>query len=285
LAELLGWMNANGLALFAAHWMHNLPLTFDLPAPVQFRMAESFARLGDWKRLDTLIAAADWGNLEFLRDALLARCLEASGDFVNARSRWNTATEAVPSGGKELETLVAVAAQWGWEKDLTAGLWTLSEKSDHPVRALTLLYTLYLEDHDTEGLYRVLSKIVELTPNNDSANNNLALISLLLNKDKARALAIARTLYSRTPENPAYASTYAFALYCDGKAAQGLDVINKLTPQQKEEPSVAAYCSVLLAANGHFKEVEPFLQLAQQAPLLPEEERLLHSLDLAGDKP
>lgn len=174
--------------------------------------------------------------------------------------------------------LVSMAEQWGWKSEAAEALWQLAEKSDNPIRALTLLYTLYLDERDTDGVCRVLTKIVERAPADNAARNNLALVSLLLDKDKVRALEVSRELHAKMPENPAYASTYAFALYCNGKAPQGLEVMNQLTRRQRDEPAVAAYYCLLLAANARFSEAENYLELAKNARLLPQEERLLRDL-------
>ncbi len=105
--------------------------------------------------------------------------------------------------------------------------------------------------------------------------NNFAQISLLLKAETFRARGMARDLHEAHPHEAAYASTYAFALFQSGDVKGGLKLMNKLTPEQLREPSVAAYYAVLLAAAGQNDAAAEYFGLAEQAKLLPEEEELV----------
>ena len=99
---------------------------------------------------------------------------------------------------------------------------------------------------------------------------------MLLNKDKVRALEIARELYTKEPANPVFVSTYAFALYCMGENPKALEVMKKLKPEELQDPSVAAYYSAILTKAGLKSEAESYAKIGRNAALLPEEERILN---------
>ncbi|MCA1659263.1 MAG: hypothetical protein LC642_01795, partial [Verrucomicrobiaceae bacterium] len=96
----------------------------------------------------------------------------------------------------------------------------------------------------------------------------------LLNGDStARRLAL--RLHSEHPANRAFAATYAFALHCEGKLAEGLKVIEKLNDEELRVPALAAYYVVMLVENGKLERARSFLTYAERASLLPEERQLL----------
>jgi Flp pilus assembly protein TadD len=104
--------------------------------------------------------------------------------------------------------------------------------------------------------------------------NNFAQLSLLLNLNADRGQKIAREVYEQDPKNPAYASTYAFALHVAGDTKKGLKILETLTPEQLHKPEIAAYYGILLAAAGDARAAE-FLDLGEKATLLPQEKALI----------
>jgi len=73
---------------------------------------------------------------------------------------------------------------------------------------------------------------------------------LLLNLNADRGQKVARDVYEKDPKNPAYASTYAFALHVQGDTKKALQVFETLTPEQLHQPEIAAYYGIMLAATG-----------------------------------
>ena len=89
------------------------------------------------------------------------------------------------------------------------------------------------------------------------------------------AQSLAAELYKQAPEDPTIASTYALALHVQGKSAEGRAVLEKLPPAQLHTPGLAAYYAILLASTGATADARPYFELAEKAPLLPEEKKLL----------
>jgi predicted Zn-dependent protease len=105
--------------------------------------------------------------------------------------------------------------------------------------------------------------------------NNLAQVSLLLNADVERARKLAAELYRKQGSNPAYASTYAFALFSKGDTNGALKVMSALPEEQLRDPSLAAYYGIILAAAGDAAKAREYLKIGASARLLPEEKALL----------
>ena len=104
----------------------------------------------------------------------------------------------------------------------------------------------------------------------ENAQNNLAISSLLLNTEPERAMKIAKDLYTKHPDNPAYVSTYAFALHCAAHSDQGLEILEKLPAQRLEEPAIAAYYGIMLAASNAPEKARHFLEIGRGGNLLHE---------------
>ena len=274
---LLSWMNSSNLTLFARDWVRKLPPEKVATTGIRLEMARSYALFGDWKRLRFFLAEEQWGELDYIRRAFLAKCYqELENSDTNFKATWAEAVNAAGNGGSALMTLARMAAQWGWNGEAAEVLWQAVTKSNRSSEALSALCAFYYARRDTAGLYRAYSLLAERNPNDNAARNNLVIFSLLLDKDKGRALNTARELYEKEPANPVYASTYAFALYCLDKNAQALEVMQKLKPEELRTPSLAAYYSAFLAAAGRTDEAREYRELARGATLLPEEAQSLN---------
>jgi Flp pilus assembly protein TadD len=90
-----------------------------------------------------------------------------------------------------------------------------------------------------------------------------------------QACAWAADIYAKTPADPVIVSTYAFALHQQGRDDEGLAALQKFTLAQLEQPSVALYYGILLAATGSHDKALHYLTLAEKGDLLPEEKKLL----------
>ena len=120
-----------------------------------------------------------------------------------------------------------------------------------------------------------MARLVVVMPEDAAVKNNFAQISLLLNADAARARNLAREMHEAHPENGAFASTYAFALFRAGDLPGALKVVRSLTKEQLNDPSISAYYGVILAAAGQRPEATHYLDASGKAKLLPEEEQLV----------
>ena len=275
LAALISWMATNSLSLVAIDFVHSLSPEVVSKWPVPVAMAGAYAKLGDWIALEAWVTNKDWGQSDFMRHAYLALALRNQNKTVAAEKEWATAEKQAATQPAFLSMLTRSTSDWRWKKEWLELLWTLTNYPETEFEALQNLYQKYSDDADTAGLYRVLVRLGELLPEDERIQNNLAQVSLLLNADMERARKVAEELYRKEETNPAYASTYAFALYTKGDTKGAVKIMNSLNLSQLRDPAVAAYYGVILAASGNAQSAREYLKLGTSARLLPEEKALV----------
>lgn len=274
-AKLLGWMNSHDLALLAIDWSKQLPQEMFGSVGFRFALADSFVQLRDWNALRKLLARGSWDRAEPLRLALEAKVARETGDDTGFEKKWGAALAQAEGDGERLRMLQSLAFEWKWPEKAAAVLWRLADNHESERDALQALYNYYASVRDTTGMYRVLTRLIEVMPNDLTVKNNFAQISLLLKAEPARALAAARAVHEAEPQNAAFSSTFAFGLFQNGDVKGALKVMSALGPEQLHDPSIATYYGMILAAAGQKPEAARYLDEAKQAKLLPEEERLV----------
>jgi predicted Zn-dependent protease len=275
LAVLISWMKASGMSLLAIDFARTLPDETLSKWPVPLAVAEAYAKLADWAALERWVKNKNWGQFEFMRHGYLALALREQDKSVASDQEWTTAQKEAEGQPQFLSMLTRAVVDWRWEKERVDLLWTLTKQPESQLEALHGLYQKYADAGDTLGLYRVLARLAEIQPDDAGAQNNLAQISLLLNANVERARKLAAELYRKEGSNPAYASTYAFALFRKGDIHGALKVMSALPEEQLRDPSLAAYYGIILAAAGDTAKAREYLKIGASAKLLPEEKALL----------
>ncbi|MDQ6862160.1 MAG: hypothetical protein M3032_13525, partial [Verrucomicrobiota bacterium] len=269
--EVMTWMSRDGLALFALDWAKRLPSEMVRQFPAAVAVANCFTVARNWSELQEWCKDASWGSFEFLRHAYIARALREQGQALDSRVAWGEALKQIGSDTNKVSALQQEVVQWGWTAEAADLLWILAKDQTQQNAALAALYKYYSERGLTSDVYRVVLRLMELRPEDAAVMNNFAQLSLLLNLNTGRAHEIAEQLHARDPRNPAYASTYAYSLYDRGALPEALNVMKSLSPENLHKPEIAGYYGILLAAAGEKQSARELLELAAQAPLLPEE--------------
>ncbi|MHA3773045.1 hypothetical protein ACXR0O_16045 [Verrucomicrobiota bacterium sgz303538] len=272
-AALATWMRENVGPAESLAFIETLQAQGATHPRVRVARAEGLVDTKQWPALQTFAGEGSWESLDYMRLAYLSRALREQGDTTGARTRWTSAV-GTARRREPLSQLAWLAARWEWTSELREVLWAAAN-TPAPQWALQMLHRSYLAEKDSGGVLRVAQKAVEVDAQNDSARNNVTALSLLLGRDRERAMESARKLYEKHSEDPGFASTYALGLHLAGRSAEGLSVMKKLAVAQLREPSIAAYYGVLLAANGAPAEALEYLKLSETAPLLPEESALV----------
>jgi predicted Zn-dependent protease len=273
LTQLLSWMSVQNLNLIALDYLKTLPPATENEWPVPLAMANVYVRLREWQKLVALTKGGRWKQ-EFLQHAFLSRALREQQKDADARTEWAAGVRDASSGSEKLAALLNLTTEWRWEPESLDLLWELSKHPDKQREAATTLYQRYAKAKDTPGLHRVLVRLSELEPDDLNIQNNLAQISMLLNAQTDEARRIAAEIHKKNPSNPAYASTFAYALLTAGRVSEALKVMNSLSDAQRNEPATAAYYGLCLAAAKDPKARE-FLERGKSASLLPEERALV----------
>ena len=228
IAALLRWMSQNQLNLLALDFSRTLSPEMLNKWPVPMAIAEISLRLGEWKKLAKMTEEANWNQFEFLRHAYLTRALRGQGKDAAAEHEWSAATKSASEQPETAMLLLRTASDWGWTTETIDLVWSISKQPDKQKEAFQTLYGYYIQNGDTQGLYRVFVRLVEIDPNNLDVQNNLAQISLLLNAQVDEARRTAAEVHRKQPSNPAYAMTYAYSLLTKGDAKGALKVIASL---------------------------------------------------------
>ena len=273
--ELLAWMSTTQQGVIAREWVKRLPATVTSKWPVAGAVSDCYAAEKDWTGLEDWCRKTEWGDMDFLRHAVLARALREQGRVLDAQREWNLARKEVGSDGTKIYLLQQKVAEWRWKQESLDLLWLLTKDQQQQYAALGALSQYYSTEGDTADLYRVVLRLSELRPSDPETENNLAQLLLLLNLDKQRASGLAKKLYERDPMNAVFASTYAFSLYSQGQYAQALEAFRRVKGEDLRIPAIAAYYGIVLIANGDKARAREFLDLGKTATLLPEERALL----------
>jgi cytochrome c-type biogenesis protein CcmH/NrfG len=274
-AALLTWLNMHKRETEAIAWSASLQPGILGQRMVQIALSDSYVALKDWKGLERLVNSANWGTVDFLRNALHARALRELGDAPESASQWNETLKKVAADPRQAVSLAETVEKWGWRAEAVDLLWLLAKDPARGDDALKVLYGFFARNNDTENLYRVSLHQLELHPDDPNVENNFAQLSLLLNLNSDRGQRAAREVYEKDPQNPAYVSTYAFALYTAGDSKKAQKIIETLPPEQLRKPELAAYYGVILAAAGDRARAAEFLDLGEKASLLPQEKALV----------
>jgi len=283
-ANLAFWMNENDMPLVAIEWVTHLPVALRSNKKLQLALALSYVAMSDWSSVRSLLEAGDWKDLEFLRVALLARCFGEEGDAQQAQDQWNLAVLKASDNPESLGRLCETVQGWGWrwESESEDLAWRVIA-APHPLPSiLDAMQTRFVTRGETRKFRRLLLRWREIDPVDRVVRNNLALVSMLLNRDDNEARQAALKLFQENPSDGQIGSTYAFSLYLQGRASEALDVMSRF-PNQLKVPSFALYNGVFLTACGEPGQAEQFLALAKQAPiLLPEERDLLAAAEASA---
>ncbi len=299
LHALIRWLNGNNGSLLAIEWSKRLPSKAVTTMPVPVALAQSYANLGDWAGLKPLIqsdslsdtttspvaspspkiegteSSRNWKDYEFMRLALLARAKNQQGETQESKNQWNAAVRAAENRPESLSVLARIAISWGWESESQEALWAVARSSTDSRWALDILLRRYVSTGATRSLYQVASRICEISPSDLSVKNNLACFCLLLEGTTQQGIKLSEELYLHDPQNPAFASTHAYALHLQGRTSEGIKLMKSLGEETLKKPEYAAYYGILLAAAGEREEARRSLILGSKAPLLREERALV----------
>jgi hypothetical protein len=274
---LITWMNRHEMAKAAVEWGLSLPKEILAAQPVPLAIAESHSFLQDWRVLQEWVEGKNWGEFECFRLAALSHALHHLGptDSVSMESQtaWRAALAATKSRPDRLAAIGQLAEGWGYAAQAEEAWWMIANGSQDATAALTTLQRLYQSKQNSHGLLRVAKRALELNPADLVAANNCASLGLLLTGDSS-ARRLATKLHAQYPASTVFSATYAFALHLEGKTSAALRVMETLKETQLRLPAIAAYYVVMLVENGNMERAQSFLSAANEAKLLPEEQKL-----------
>lgn len=278
LGSLMDWMNQNGLAAEVIKWMDKLPASTTDHSPPAVEIAAAFAELKNWSRLRRWTRSESWGDEDYIRlayQALAAHQLRQSTSDAEFDTLWREAQRAATAQPEHELKLARLASKWnlGIESE---ELWArLSHNPPTRREALDALYRFYRAKNNLKKLYDVLQRLHEASPNEIGISASLARLGLNIDQNTKQAQDLAKQAYDRAPDDVNCAVTYAFSLYVQGRTDEGLDVVQKLSPEALHEPHNAVYAAVLLLDVNQTDAAKEYIQAAKRGSLYAEEKRLL----------
>ncbi len=269
------WMINHSLAQETMDWLGSLPAKVRAEQPVPLALVDAYQARKDWAGLEVFLQNQQWNELEFLRLAYLSQAALKQGQEQAADTRWRLALQKAEDRLGALTALLSMATSWRRDQAREELLWQITHRYPRERWALNELSRTYQVTGDTRALNRVYSSMASFNPNDRMAANDYAATSLLLNINLAKAHQAAKDGYLQHPDDAVIASTYALSLHLQNRTREGIVILEKLKPASLQDPQIALYYGVLLAADGQTNKAAPFLALARKARLLPEEKALL----------
>ena len=273
--ELTQWLRGAGHADDAAQWLTVIPENVRRQLPLAPLVAGALEMKADWPALENFLTGQEWGRRDAIRHMFLARALRAREQGLAASVEWRKALKSAERNLVVLHELLEMTTAWNWEAETQEALWVVVNNWPNERDAFVALSSRLTKAGNTASLRTLFSRANQAAPENLAVKNNLVMTSLLLDARDKASHQKAFELYQTDPANPVLVSTYAFSLYLQNKAANALAAFAQLKPEQLLEPSVAAYYSLALAANGRAADAAKYLHAARTAKLLPEESTLL----------
>jgi hypothetical protein len=281
LYDLTLWFLKHNLPGQALTWMRTLPPNTQTNLPTALLAAECQMLVRDWSGLQNSLSKENWGEMEYTRQAFIARALRQQGLYEASKAQWDVAIKSADSQDDKLTSLFRLAAQWNWQDEAQQVLWNIVNLFPQEQWAEQALGTILFSNGNTRPLMELYSIEADRNPSNLAAKNNLALTAMLLHAQEMNPYDIAHEVYQKAPTNDFFACTYAFALHLQRKDAEALKIMQQIPSQTLKNPSTAGYYGLILKAVGDDATANGYLKYALKGQLLPEE-RTLFQQAMAG---
>jgi Flp pilus assembly protein TadD len=275
-AALGKWMLAADGATNALRWLTALPAAVRTNLPVPLVVADAQVAAKDWTGLLATTSRQDWSEANFFRSALESLALRSTDQAGAARAAWQRALRLAATRPEQLMRLSKISADWGWSVERLEVLQELVSRFPKQTWAVDELIASFYGSGNSRALGDLLGKLHAAHPDDARLKNNLAAIWLLRKSNLAEAHKLAREAFETAPDNPFFASTFAYSLLVQGKPSEAVHAFDKVNPDHYAKiPAIAAYYGVVHAQAGLRDVARAPLQLAAKARLLPEEQELV----------
>jgi hypothetical protein len=140
---------------------------------------------------------------------------------------------------------------------------------------LDALWGITLKGGNSEELQKLSRLIVKARPKNPAARDNFLWLSLLRHSDEGSIHSLVARLREEYPDDVKIARTYALSRFMQGKVFEAVSALEKFPPDALRAPGVALYYGVFLQSSGNSDKAAEYLALAENGPLLRDEQELL----------
>jgi predicted Zn-dependent protease len=263
----------------ALAWLQKLSPAVQTNQPVPLIITDCQVALKDWSALLATVNREDWGDLSYYRLALESLAQRGLGKDTASTAAWQKSLRLAMHRLDNLARLAQATAAWHWTPEHTEVLEKITTTFPKEIWATDQLVAQLYARGDTRGIETLLTKVQASDPNDPRLKNNLANVSLLRNSEVQKAYRLAKEAYDTAPENPFFASTYAYSLLLQHKGNEADKAFAHVKAEYLQIPSVAAYYGVVEAQCGHHDLAKDSLARAESAKLLPEEKALVRQAE------
>jgi tetratricopeptide (TPR) repeat protein len=117
---------------------------------------------------------------------------------------------------------------------------------------------LQQQNNQTEDATETYEQLIEVSPKNVVALNNLAW--LYHEQNDGRATALARKAYELSPDNAAIADTYGWILFKSGQTEKSLPILEKAHELQPDSREIAMHLIEIYKALGRDADAKRALE-------------------------
>lgn len=275
-ARLIGWMATTGQSAEAITWSQSLDPLLQETFPVAFAMGEAKLQLRRVEEVFTAYEKKPWSRHDEQRHLLLARASALQSPELSTTDNLHLqrALELAAREDFGLANLERILRTWRWSAALEPLWWQMLEKRQQVPRALLSLYQLYDAQQNYPRLLELAEFELSLDAKNLAAANNVAYLSLLLEKNRERARELARNFHQRYPNQASLTSTYVLALLDGGQIEQAAELFATLPAPHREKASQRLLQAQVQMANGETTEALKTLEsIDVQLLITPERQR------------
>lgn len=178
--------------------------------------------------------------------ALMGDLYSAQGDWLQAQQSYEQSVKDKPHSGLVEKLARSYNASGAYDKAIPLlSNWSKTHPQDLTIRLV--LADTYAEAKDFTKAEASYLQILASDPNNIGAHNNLAL--LYLPNDLEKAQKHAQEAYRLLPENPSVADTLGWILVKTGAADEGLEML-KRAAAQTQAPAVQYHLAAAMIKSG-----------------------------------
>ena len=278
LAALMEWMNSNGMSAEVLRWMEKLPPEKTADPPPAIEVAAAFTAQKNWSRLRRWTKGGNWGDSEYLRLAYQAFARQQSREEradAESASLWHEAERACEEYPDREIRLARLASKWNLPNQAEQ-LWLRVAHNPLSRReALDALFEIYRASNDLPNLYLTAMRLHETSPEEPLIAAEYARLSIILDRNTGEGQRVAKEAFDQAPTEPPCVVAQALSLNSQGRAPDGIAVLQKLAPEKLHDARVALYLAVLLLDDGKTDAAHEFIAAANSGFVFPEEKELL----------
>jgi Flp pilus assembly protein TadD len=186
-----------------------------------------------------------------------ARHLEQEQKHRQAADLYQLALAKQPSDQLEISYAQSLMRD-GQQNEALQSLQGAKQRFPNSERLLTNLAIMEQQSGQAEAAAQTYAQLIELSPNNVVALNNLAW--LYYEQDDDRAAELAGRAYELNPENAAVADTYGWILFKAGQTDESLPILEKAHELQPDSQEIAMHLVEAYKAAGNPKKAQGILE-------------------------